>query len=102
MRWNWTAIGAIGTMLGGLAAVAAILLSKPVVPSPLQPATSYYVDGCEQRIRAINLRAAERSGHGAASLDLQAPAGCVNVRLASWKRILTPQPCAASVIGFRR
>jgi hypothetical protein len=49
-------------------------MSRPDTPPSLQPATAYYVDACEQRLRAINLRAAQRSGQGLVSLEFQAPA----------------------------
>ncbi len=75
VKWNW-ALVAIGILLGGLAATAAIFASRPTtapVAAP-QSATAFYLDGCELRIKAINLRAARRSSQGQVSLDFKAPA----------------------------
>ena len=75
MKWNWAAVGAIGTLLGGFAAIAAVFLSRPTTApvTALKGATAFYIDGCEQRLKAINLRAARRSGQGQVSLDFEAP-----------------------------
>lgn len=77
MRWDWRAIGAIGSLLAGVAAVAALVLTRPTTApastAPLAASTAFYVDGCEQRIRAINLRAAGRTQGGEPALDFSAP-----------------------------
>lgn len=39
------------------------------------PATAFYIDGCEQRARAINLRAAKRDARGQAALGVDPPRG---------------------------
>lgn len=72
-KWNWTAVGAVGTLIGGIAAIIAILLSRPAATPADARATNFYIDGCEQRFEAINSRPALSSGQGPASQGIIEP-----------------------------